>query len=296
MKSCLIGVFSLIFLVGSITAQAGRDIKNFDAGWLFSKGEIADGHRSELDDSSWRKLDVPHDWSIEGPIDAKNPTGGAGGFFPSGVSWYRKHFTLADNARNKRVFIEFDGVMENSEVWVNGQYLGKRPYGYSSFSYDMTGKLNFGRGAKNVLSVKADTSKQPASRWYTGAGIYRHVRLVIKDDVHIPQWGTFVTTPSVSEKEATVNVSSEVLNTTSAAKDIMLDVSLLDPKGKVVAAGASKPQAVSPGIPFILKYDLIVKNPDRWHVEHGAMYKAVAGEVRRQDAGRRDGEFWNSRV
>ena len=130
---------------------------------------------------------MPHDWSIAGPVDEKNPTGQGGGFMPSGVGWYRKHFTVANEFRDRLVFIEFDGVMANSDVWINGFHLGNRPYGYISFSYELTPHINFGKD--NVIAVRADTSKEPASRWYTGAGIYRHVRLVIKDTVHIPAVG-----------------------------------------------------------------------------------------------------------
>src|SRR5262249_12376280 len=130
---------------------------------------------------------VPHDWSIEGPFDETHLTGQGGGFLPAGVGWYRKHFTAP---ANRRVFIEFDGVMANSEVSINGRLLGKRPYGYVSFRYDLTPYLKSG---DNVISVRVDNSNQPASRWYSGAGIYRHVRLIVTDPVHVDRWATFVT-------------------------------------------------------------------------------------------------------
>src|SRR6185436_15920021 len=209
---CLIGA------IACSTAQAtSRTTLSFDDGWLFSKGESSGAESSEFNDSAWRKLDVPHDWSIEGPFDKDNPTRGSGGFLPSGVGWYRKHFTLAADSKNKRVFIDFDGVMANSDVWVNGFHLGKRPYGYVSFRYELTGHLSFGVDKPNVIAVRADNSGQPASRWYTGAGIYRHVRLVVTNPVHIENWGTFVTTPQVSADHATVRVETEVVNQSNTA-------------------------------------------------------------------------------
>src|SRR5215813_11842623 len=173
----------------AVAAPALRIIKSFDSDWRFQKGDVTSGELPEVDDNTWRKLDVPHDWSIEGPYDKDNPTGGAGGFLPTGIGWYRKHFNLPAADAKRRVFIEFDGVMANSDVWVNGVHLGKRPYGYVSFGYELTEHVKFGRD--NLLAVRVDNSGQPASRWYTGAGIYRHVRLVITDSVHIERWGTF---------------------------------------------------------------------------------------------------------
>ncbi|CAN5373441.1 hypothetical protein BH20ACI1_BH20ACI1_24140 [soil metagenome] len=150
-------------------------------------------------------------------FDEKNQTGGAGGFLPSGVAWYRKHFTVSEKDKNKRIFIEFDGVMGISDVWINDFHLGQRPSGYISFVYDLTDKINFGK--ENIIAVRADTSLQPASRWYTGAGIYRHVRLVKTDAVHFVNWGVFVTTPQVSETQATVKVSGEVVNQSNHAQE-----------------------------------------------------------------------------
>src|SRR5262245_4202957 len=143
--------------------QRVRLVRPFDSDWLFQKADLPGAERPVFDDASWRRLNVPHDWAIEGPFDEHSPVGGAGGFLPSGVGWYRKHFTLPAAYAHRLVFIEFDGVMANSSVFINGVLLGKRPYGYVSFSYLMTGHLNFGDGP-NVLAVRADNSGQPASR------------------------------------------------------------------------------------------------------------------------------------
>ncbi len=192
-------------------------------------------------------LNVPHDWSIEGPFDEKNPTGGAGGFLPAGVGWYRKHFTLPADYAGRRVFIEFDGVMANSDVWINGQHLGKRPYGYVSFRYELTGKLNFGENKPNILAVRADNSAQPASRWYSGAGIYRHVRLIATDPVHIDQWGTFVTTPKIESDQAVVRVQTTVVNQSDAPHEVSLKISIVAPDDKTVQTSETAPQTIPAG-------------------------------------------------
>jgi len=229
------------------TAARGRVITSFDAGWRFLKSDATGAEQPNFDDAAWRRLDVPHDWSIEGPFDKDNPTGGAGGFLPAGVGWYRKDFTLPTNYKNKRVFAEFDGVMANSDVWINGVHLGKRPYGYVSFGYELTAHLNFGAGRANVLAVRADNSGQPASRWYTGAGIYRHVRLVVTDPVHIERWGTFITTPEVTAERATVRVESTVVNESDAPRSVALKVSLFDPASRRLKIVETKSQTIAAG-------------------------------------------------
>ena len=182
---------SAILLFNPVSAQ--RITQSFDKDWRFYKGDVPGAEQTTFNDASWRKLDVPHDWSIEGPYDRNNPTDRGGGYLPAGVGWYRKTFLLGNENKNKKVSILFDGVMANSDVWINGYHLGKRPYGYISFSYDLSGHLNFGKGKMNVLVVRADNTVQPASRYYTGAGIYRHVRLIAVNPVHIDQWGVFIT-------------------------------------------------------------------------------------------------------
>jgi len=251
-------------------ADTARITSSFDRDWSFQKGDVPGADRNEFDDTSWRQLAVPHDWSIDGPVDEKNPTGQGGGFMPSGVGWYRKHFTLSNEFHNRLVFVEFDGVMANSDVWINGFHLGDRPYGYASFGYELTPHLNFGND--NVIAVRADTSKQPASRWYTGAGIYRHVRLVIKDSVHIPEWGTFVSTPKVAEKEATVSVTTEVLNQSPSLQQVSLLVKLINPNGRIVQAGETSITTIEPGKVMRFKKDLTIRNPIRWDIKNPVLY------------------------
>ena len=254
----------------ALLAHAGVPIP-LDAGWRFFKGDAPGAEKPAFDDAGWRNVSVPHDWSIEGPFDAANPTGGAGGFLPAGAGWYRKHFDLPAGADTRMVSVEFDGVMANSDVWINGFHLGKRPYGYVSFAYDLTGHLN---RTGNVLAVRADNSAQPASRWYTGAGIYRHVRLVTTDRVHLERWSTVVTTPKVTAGEAVVRVAGTVDNQSADAHTVNIEVAILDPAGKTVStARESRPVAAGASVDFA--DEAAVKTPDLWDIGHGALYRAV---------------------
>src|ERR1017187_10163830 len=162
----------------SEATEDGRLTENFDSNWGFLKADASGAEQFDFNAAGWRRVSLPHDWSIAGPFAETNLAGGAGAFLPSGVAWYRKTFSLPENDLGRRVFVEFDRVMQNSDVWINGFHLGHRPNGYVSFRYELAGSvLNFGRGTANVLAVCADTSAQPASRWYAGGGIYRHVRI-----------------------------------------------------------------------------------------------------------------------
>jgi len=211
----------LALLVAPFTAaaQGRRATLAFDRGWRFHLGDVAAAQDPTFSDSGWRTLDLPHDWSIEGAFSDTNPAGASGGALPGGVGWYRKTFSVAERDSGRLVFIEFDGIYRNSEVWINGQYLGKRPYGYSSFSYELTPHL---RKASNVIAVRVDNSQQPNSRWYSGSGIYRHVRLVTTNPVHVDQWGTYVTTPEATPARARVTIRTTVRNESRADQPITL--------------------------------------------------------------------------
>ena len=154
--------------------SSSRETLNFDRGWLFCLGDSSAMARTDYADTSWRPLNLPHDWAIEGDFSVDNPSGAGGGALPGGIGWYRKHFTVpASLTADDHLFITFDGVYMNSSVYINGHLLGTRPYGYISFQYDLTPYLR--RGADNVIAVRVDNSDQPNSRWYSGCGIYRHV-------------------------------------------------------------------------------------------------------------------------
>ncbi len=251
-----------------------RVTQSFDADWRFLKGGANGAETTEFNDSAWRTLNVPHDWSIEGPFDADNKTGGAGAFLPSGISWYRKHFTVADKDKAKRIFIEFDGVMGISDVWINGFHFEQRPGGYISFSDELTEHLNFGKD--NVIAVRADTSAQPASRWYMGAGIYRRVRLLTEDAVHFTRGSVFVTTPKIDAAQAAINVSGEVVNQSNQAQIVSMQIDILDPNNKIVASEENKPVSLAPNQTTSFNLETTVKNPQLWQVEKGVLYRATA--------------------
>ena len=185
----------LAFLVCLLSTLMGLQVEarerlNFDKDWRFLLGDSAQMAKAEYNDSWWRRLDVPHDWAIEGDFYVGNPSGASGGALPGGIGWYRKHFTInPESTANNRYFIEFDGVYMNSTVYVNGQKVGNRPYGYSSFEYDITPYVKEG---ENVVAVRVDNSDQPNSRWYSGCGIYRHVWLTKTHPVHVKHWGVYV--------------------------------------------------------------------------------------------------------
>ena len=183
---------------------------SFDFGWKFFKGDAPGAQQPDFADASWKDVDLPHDCSIEGPFSEDAPARGQGGFLPTGIGWYRKHFNVPESYSGRKVCIEFDGVYQLSEVWINGQYLGKRPYGYIGFSYDLTPHLKY--GGDNVIAVKADNSHQPNCRWYSGSGIYRHTWLLVTNQVHVAHWGTFVTTPEVDMDSAIVQIKTRVQN------------------------------------------------------------------------------------
>jgi beta-galactosidase len=255
-----------------VSGQNRRTVQ-FDSNWRFCLGD----EPCAFSESNWRMVDLPHDWSIEGPFDQKNPTGAAGGFLPAGVGWYKKQFMLPESDKRRRVFIEFDGVMANSDVRINGVLLGHRPFGYVSFRYELTSHLNFGQ-KPNVISVRVDNSGQPASRWYAGAGIYRHVRLIITDPVHIDHWGTFVTTPEVSAAKATVSVQSTVVNQSEAGQDVRVQITVLGPDGRRFYS-PTKSFSVSGNSSTVLTQNLTLRNPQRWDLDRPAVYQVTVKVV-----------------
>jgi beta-galactosidase len=271
----------VLLLIHAFTSSA-RETLNFDSDWHFFKGDAAGAEDSGFDDSHWRKLDVPHDWSIEGPFSKTNKTGGAGAFLPGGVAWYRKEFSLPEKFLGKRIFIEFDGVMQNSDVWINGFHLGHRPNGYVSFGYELTDTvLNYGSDgvAVNVLAVRADTSAQPASRWYSGAGIYRHVRLVITGPVHFAENGVFISTPQADEKQARVHIESAVVaqgaNEKNLPREVTVHTAIISPDGKNLGAVESN-VVLSNGAAGELKQEFGFQNPELWSLDDPKLYRAVS--------------------
>ena len=275
----LAALASSLFTITAFAANApARDTSprstiSFDTDWRFLKSDASNAQSPTFDDASWRTLSVPHDWAIEGPFAESNPAGQGGAYLPAGIGWYRKHFTLAATDTHRRVFIEFDGVMANSDVWINGDHLGKRPYGYVSFRYELTGHLRFGN-APNILAVRCDDSAQPASRWYAGAGIYRHVRLVVTSDIHIEASSTFITTPAITDANATVRVQSTVDNQSTEPHTAALAITILAPNGTAVKTITTPPQSIAPGQSTNFDQRIEVPHPQRWDLTHPVLYTA----------------------
>lgn len=259
----------LILCCGQLTAKAqGRIIEDFNKDWRFYLGENEKASEGAFEDAGWRKLNLPHDWSIEGKFDQNNPAGVGGGALPGGIGWYRKTFSVPLSSKGKLVFIEFDGVYKNSEVWINGNYLGKRPNGYIAFSYELTEYLKY--GDKNVIAVKVDNSKQPNSRWYSGSGIYRDVQLLTVAPIHVKQWGTFVTTPIVSEKEAKVKIETSIISTSQSAKAVVKN-SIYDSDNTLVASADQDVELKQPENK--IRQELSVAKPNLWSDKNPNLYK-----------------------
>jgi beta-galactosidase len=271
-KSYGLLLITLFFCAGSF-AQQGRQTIDFDKGWRFNLGDVPHAENPATSDSKWRSLSLPHDWSVEGKFSKDNPATPEGGALPGGIGWYRKTFTVPASSKRKLVYIDFDGVYQKSDVWVNGHHLGFRPNGYISFRYELTPYLNF--GGNNVIAVKVDNSVQPNSRWYSGSGIYRNVWLVTTNKVAINHWGTYVTTTDASEASAKVNLKVQVKNA-SASSSVTVKTTLYDAAGKVIAAGGAIPSKEQlKDTVFETEATLTVKNPQLWSVDKPYLYKAV---------------------
>jgi len=237
-----------------------------DRNWRFFLGDDKNASDPSFNDQAWRLLNLPHDWSIEGTFSKDAPTGGGGGYLPTGIGWYRKTFKLPAAARGKQVNVQFDGVYMNSEVWLNGHYLGKRPNGYISFVYDLTPYLLKGN---NVIAVRVDNSEQPNSRWYSGSGIYRHVWLNMTNPAHIAQWGTYIKTPQVSAASATVDVKTKIENKGGTLAGLVLISTVVDENGR--EAGVNK-KSLNADTAREVEQSINVPSPVLWSVDSPHLY------------------------
>jgi beta-galactosidase len=244
---------------------------SFNAGWKFNRGDVSGAQAPAFTDASWRSLDLPHDWSIELAFNASSLSGSGGGFLDGGVGWYRKSFTVDQASSGQRILIDFDGVYMNSEVWINGTSLGTRPYGYTSFEYDLTPYLTF--GGTNVIAVRVNNN-QPNSRFYSGSGIYRNVWLTTVNPVHVPYDGAFVSTPSVSTGSATVSVSTQVQNQSASAAAVTVTTTILTPSGAVATSGDSASTSVAAGATSTVSQSLTVSAPQLWSLATPNRYQA----------------------
>ena len=250
-------------------AADARVTQDFDANWLFSKGDFAAAMMPVFEDSGWQRVNVPHDWSSDGPFSADFASGT--GYAPGGIGWYRKHFRLDSNQADKVVTIEFDGVYDDSEVWINGQFVGGRPYGFSSFQLELTPFVKFGSG-DNVVAVRVDHSRFADSRYYTGSGIYRNVRLVITDKLRVAHWGVYVTTPEVEKDSADVRVETEIENSSADTNNFSLQSDILAPDGTIVATARTEASAPTSKI----AQEFTVHNPQLWNLDDPKLYRVVS--------------------
>jgi beta-galactosidase len=266
-------ILFLVLLCCSCTvSRNSREIIDFTFGWKFCLGDTLAASATNFPDSTWRTLNLPHDWSIEADFARENPASPGGGALPGGIGWYRKTFTLDESCKGKCVYIDFDGVYRNSEVWINGTSVGKRPYGYSSFRYDLTPYIKI--EGKNVIAVRVDNSQQPNSRWYSGSGIYRNVRLVLTYPIHVDLWGTYVTTPKVNTETARVVIQTTVKNTTKSAQTVEVIQSMVDQKGREVGQVEGKLHVPAGSLAKIAQ-DFTVDKPKLWTIEEPYMYKVI---------------------
>ncbi|MFL6208539.1 MAG: sugar-binding domain-containing protein [Pyrinomonadaceae bacterium] len=250
----------------------------FDADWRFHRGGAQRAEQVEFDDSEWRRLDLPHDWSIEDLPGTRTPfqpdaiSQVSGGFTTGGTGWYRKTFAVPNEQKGQRILVQFDGVYMNADVWLNGQWVGTHPYGYTSFWFDLTDKIKF--GASNVLAVKVQNEGEN-SRWYSGSGIYRHVWLKTLAPTHVAQWGTYITTPEVSAGAAKVNAKTKVLNEGDQPARMTLVTKVLDGSGQE-AAKVEATETIGPHAAHEFNQNANVKAPALWSPEAPTLYRAVS--------------------
>ncbi|MGA2748742.1 MAG: sugar-binding domain-containing protein [Verrucomicrobiota bacterium] len=250
-------------------AESPRQRQSIDFDWRFHLGDIAGAAAPEFMDGSWRVVDVPHDFSAEGEFSRGNASGTA--YLPGGIGWYRKAIVIPAEWANKLVSVEFDGVSMNSEVWINGHSVGKRPYAYSTFSYDLTPHL---REGTNVIAVRVDHSEIADSRWYTGSGIYRHVWLGATEKLHVARHGVFVTTPEATVERARVVISTRAQNQTIAGTEVELVTELVDPEQKTVQRLRST-ETIPAGGERVLTQSADVNPPKLWSPATPVLYRAV---------------------
>jgi beta-galactosidase len=272
----LVAMAELFDLSGVAQAQItdisnGLRGQNFNSGWKFNRGDVSGAQSTSFNDSAWRGLSVPHDWSIELAFNQGSPAGSGGGYLDGGVGWYRKSFTLPASASGNRVLIQFDGVYMNSEVWINGNSLGTRPYGYSTFEYDLTPFVTFG-GATNVVAVRVNNN-QPDSRWYSGSGIYRNVWLTTVSPVRVAFCGVFVSTPTVSSNSAGVSVSTQVQSQSSATQSVTVVTTILNAGGTSVASNTTAASNIAANGQTTFSQSLNVANPQLWSVASPNLYQ-----------------------
>jgi beta-galactosidase len=245
--------------------------RNLSRNWHFHLSDTNASRWEKPDESQWRILDLPHDWSIELPRDPKNISGTSGGYFPMGHGWYHKTLTLDESWQDKKIFVEFEGVYMNASVWLNHHCLGRHPYGYTSFKFDLTPYIDW--SGTNTLKVYVDNTHQLNSRWYSGSGIYRPVWLMVANPVHVAHWGVYITTPEISDEFATVNLRTLIENESTEEKTVMLRTHIIAPDGSRV--GTLEDDAIiGIGSHQEFQVELLVPKPHLWSPESPQLYQA----------------------
>lgn len=240
-----------------------------DFNWRFIQGDQKGAESPVYDDSWWRIISIPHDWMIEYPVDHSNPSGLAGGHYPGGIGWYRKILDLSEYEEMDQFYLVFEGVYMNADVWFNGTHLGNQTYGYASFYHDISSLVR--DDSLNVIAVRTDCSELPVDRWYSGAGIYRHVRLIAANSLHVPVWGTWVTSEIDSTGSADLNISVEILNSGKRDQRFEIRYDVVDPKGRLVAEGNSS-QFVEAGQKDTATATFHIEEPLLWSPETPEIY------------------------
>jgi beta-galactosidase len=287
MHKRLLLLFCLSIVLAPVFSQSKRD-RLFNDNWVFKNDSTIDASGANYDDSNWRHLDLPHDWSIEdlpnqkkdsviGPFDRKSVGQGATGFTVGGTGWYRKAFSTEKSFDNGIVSIYFDGIYMNSDVWLNGHHLGNHPYGYTAFQYDLTPYLN-APDKENILAVRVRNIGRN-SRWYSGSGIYRSVWLTVTDPIHVSPWGIHAVTREIKQGKAAIQISAEVRNSSGQAQTVTLRQTIISPGGKAVVDGEKSLQ-IEKGASMTGVHNLSVEAPALWSIESPQLYKVVT-EIRK---------------
>jgi beta-galactosidase len=280
LSKIILYLIAVIFLSGCEmfkTEANPRQKVLFDFDWKFHRGNVENAQLIDFDDSVWRTLDLPHDWSIEdipgtnSPIDSAAIGGISTGYYVGGTSWYRKTFEVPIDWTGKKLSVYFEGVYMNSDVWLNGQHLGNHPYGYTAFEYDITHLVK--TGEKNILAVQVKNEGRN-SRWYSGSGIYRHVWLNVTDSVHIKTWGVSITTPEVSKERATVNIQTQIKNETSENQSVQVVTRIMNGSGVEIAKSQSS-QQMNTATELLVIQSFQIESPELWSTENANLYTAV---------------------
>jgi beta-galactosidase len=278
-QSNFLKILAVITIIATLAFNVKKEKTNFssrktafNSGWNFHLNDTLNDKDTINTNTEWRTLNLPHDWSIESAFDEKSPAGYGGGALNGGLGWYKKTFKVASENNEKITSIIFDGVYRNSEIWINGHYLGKRPNGYIGFQYNLTPYLNYGDKSNEII-VKVDNSKQPNSRWYSGSGIFRNVWLETTDKLHVEQWGTYITTPKTSSESAIINLETTVKNQYKTAKDATVITTIYSKDKKITSI--TQNITFSANAAQVIKQETTIDNPILWSDDKPELYTAV---------------------